>query len=141
MGASEMFQQSLQYITTIICIFTILIMSGKMGVFMSVLPVMISILLLSSLFEAFYFLPLHAKEFFSIGKISKKTEKKSGFWGTLNGIYRAILSFLLRFKWISLFLLVGLIGYGNSSVKKSLKVSTISRSLMAQNVLPLGKVI
>jgi len=68
-GASEMFPAVLTAtLTTIFAFLPLLIMSGKMGVFMSVLPVMISILLLSSLFEAFYFLPLHAKEFFSIGK-------------------------------------------------------------------------
>jgi len=54
-------------------------MSGKMGMFMQVLPVMISILLLSSLFEAFYFLPLHAKEFFSIGNI-KTMQNHEGGW-------------------------------------------------------------
>ncbi len=139
-GALEMFPAVLTAtLTTIFAFLPLLIMSGKMGVFMSVLPVMISILLLSSLFEAFYFLPLHAKEFFSIGKISKKTEKKSGFWETLNGIYRAILSFLLRFKWISLFLLVGLIGYGTVQVKKSLKFQLFPE-FDAQNVYVNGKV-
>ncbi len=139
-GASEMFPAVLTAtLTTIFAFLPLLIMSGKMGVFMSVLPVMISILLLSSLFEAFYFLPLHAKEFFSIGKISQKTEKKSGFWETLNSIYRAILSFLLRFKWISLFLLVGLIGYGTVQVKKSLKFQLFPE-FDAQNVYVNGKV-
>jgi len=43
------------------------------------LPVMISILLISSLFEAFYFMPLHAKEFFSMGK-SNQIDQKSTLW-------------------------------------------------------------
>ncbi len=139
-GASEMFPAVLTAtLTTIFAFLPLLIMSGKMGVFMSVLPVMISILLLSSLFEAFYFLPLHAKEFFSIGKISKKTEKKSGFWETLNSIYRAILSFLLKFKWISLIILVGVIGYGTVQIKKSLKFQLFPE-FDAQNVYVNGKV-
>ncbi len=81
-GASEMFPAVLTAtLTTIFAFLPLLIMSGKMGVFMSVLPVMISILLLSSLFEAFYFLPLHAKEFFSIGKISPPNRKKEWILG------------------------------------------------------------
>ncbi len=51
-GASEMFPAVLTAtLTTIFAFLPLLIMSGTMGVFMSVLPVMISILLLSSLFR------------------------------------------------------------------------------------------
>jgi len=139
-GASEMFPAVLTAtLTTIFAFLPLLIMSGKMGVFMSVLPVMISILLLSSLFEAFYFLPLHAKEFFSIGKISKKTEKKSRFWSLINGVYKKTLSFLLKYKWISLALLIFLIGYGTVQVKKSLKFQLFPE-FDVQNVYVNGKV-
>ena len=139
-GALEMFPAVLTAtLTTVFAFLPLLIMSGKMGVFMSVLPVMISILLLSSLFEAFYFLPLHAKEFFSIGKISKKIERRSSFWEFLNRIYRAILSSLLKFKWISLILLVSLIGYGTIAVKKRIKFQLFPE-FDAQNVYVNGKV-
>jgi len=73
-GAVEMFPAVLTATaTTIFAFLPLLIMSGEMGVFMRLLPIMISILLLSSLFEAFYFLPLHAKDFL---KVKVKVKKK-----------------------------------------------------------------
>ena len=96
-------------------------MSGKMGMFMQVLPVMISILLLSSLFEAFYFLPLHSKEFFSIGKVERIQKKKSWFWSITIRFYQFILKWLLRVKFLSLILLIGGIIYGTLSVAKVTK--------------------
>jgi multidrug efflux pump subunit AcrB len=121
-GAKEMFPAVLTAtLTTIFAFLPLLIMSGKMGVFMKVLPIMISILLLSSLFEAFYFLPLHAKEFFSIGKISKLQEGESPFWNSMYSIYGDILNMLLRVKWFSLFTLIGLIIFGTYSMMKITK--------------------
>jgi len=106
-GASEMFPAILTAtMTTIFAFLPLLIMTGEMGVFMKILPIMISILLLSSLFEAFYFLPLHSKEFFSLGKIEKQEHKESALWRGLKGLYLTILSALLRFKRTSLTLLV-----------------------------------
>ncbi len=105
-GAVEMFPAVLTAtLTTVFAFLPLLIMSGKMGMFMQVLPVMISILLLSSLFEAFYFLPLHAKEFFSIGKV-KEVDEEGGFWKRFIQNYRDFLKKLLMKKWRSLTLLV-----------------------------------
>ena len=121
-GSVEMFPAVLaSTLTTIFAFLPLLIMSGKMGIFMRVLPVMITILLLSSLFEAFYFLPLHAKEFFSIGKIHKIHRRKNPFWEVMYSLYGKILASLLRFKWISLFILVGAIIYGTISMLKVTK--------------------
>ncbi|HHH51768.1 MAG TPA: efflux RND transporter permease subunit [Campylobacterales bacterium] len=121
-GSVEMFPAVLTAtLTTVFAFLPLLIMSGKMGVFMKVLPVMISILLLSSLFEAFYFLPLHAKEFFSMGKIHKIQEGENSFWGVMYSIYRKILGTLLKQKWLSLFILVASIIYGTISMAKITK--------------------
>jgi len=121
-GSVEMFPAVLtSTLTTVFAFLPLLLMSGKMGVFMKVLPVMISILLLSSLFEAFYFLPLHAKEFFSIGKIEKIKEGENSFWGVMYSIYGKILGTLLRVKWLSLFLLVGSIIWGTMAMAKITK--------------------
>ncbi len=114
-GALEMFPAVLTAtLTTVFAFLPLLIMSGKMGMFMQVLPVMISILLLSSLFEAFYFLPLHAKEFFSMGRV-KQIEEAHGFWSTFIAKYKNFLYQLLKRKWLSLlslvlFIIVGTIG-------------------------------
>ena len=108
-GAVEMFPAVLTATaTTVFAFLPLLIMSGKLGIFMKILPVMITVLLLSSLFEAFYFLPLHAKELFSIGKVTKE-HKVSGFWSGLYGLYRKVLYTLLDWKELSTLLLVTLI--------------------------------
>ena len=107
-GATEMFPAVLTATaTTIFAFLPLLIMSGEVGVFMRMLPIMISILLVSSLFEAFYFLPLHAKDFL---KVKKKTKKNESLWFVLNGIYAKILNFLIRYKKsvLALFLVVTL---------------------------------
>ena len=109
-GAVEMFPAILTAtLTTVFAFLPLLIMSGKMGMFMQVLPIMISILLISSLFEAFYFLPLHAKEFFSVGKVENIDAKESSFWNALSRSYKSILGYLLKIKGRALFILVALI--------------------------------
>jgi multidrug efflux pump subunit AcrB len=114
-GAAEMFPAVLTAtLTTVFAFLPLLIMSGKMGMFMQVLPVMISILLLSSLFEAFYFLPLHAKEFFSMGNV-KKIDEESGYWKRIIHRYKVFLKSLLVQKkrslfWLVLFIFVATIG-------------------------------
>jgi multidrug efflux pump subunit AcrB len=103
-GAVEMFPAVMTAtLTTVFSFLPLLIMSGEMGMFMRVLPVMITILLLSSLFEAFYFLPLHAKEFYSMGTIRQhQSDGKSDFWTWFDMVYEKILGFLLSVKKLSL---------------------------------------
>lgn len=105
-GSVEMFPAVLTAtLTTVFAFLPLLILSGEMGMFMKVLPVMISILLISSLFEAFYFLPLHSKEFFSM-KDTKSAHDRSEFWQKLDVKYEALLSKFLKKKKRSLFVLV-----------------------------------
>ncbi len=99
-GASEMFPAVLTATaTTIFAFLPLLIMSGEMGVFMKILPIMITILLISSLFEAFFFLPLHAKE---ILKKEKKSSKSERFWIWAKSFYAKVLDFILGHKKIFL---------------------------------------
>ncbi|HIP19267.1 MAG TPA: efflux RND transporter permease subunit [Sulfurovum sp.] len=105
-GAMEMFPAVLTAtLTTVFAFLPLLILSGEMGIFMKVLPVMISILLVSSLFEAFYFLPLHSKELFSM-KDTKADHDRSGFWLKMDIWYEKVLGVVLKRKKRSLFLLV-----------------------------------
>ncbi|SHO80185.1 RND multidrug efflux transporter; Acriflavin resistance protein [hydrothermal vent metagenome] len=108
-GAVEMFPAVLTAtLTTVFAFLPLLIMSGEMGMFMKVLPVMISILLLSSLFEAFFFLPLHSKELYTIN--AKEHHKElTPFWNINIKIYKAIISFLFNHKIKSLILMVAII--------------------------------
>jgi len=121
-GAAEMFPAIVTAtLTTVFAFLPLLIMSGKMGMFMQVLPVMISILLLSSLFEAFYFLPLHSKEFYSIGTITHIHDGESSFWEKTIALYQRLLRVLLRYKKTSLFLMVVGILWGTVAMTKVIK--------------------
>ena len=108
-------------LTTVFAFLPLLIMTGKMGMFMKILPIMIAILLISSLFEAFYFLPLHAKELLSIGKIENIQKEENKFWKGLNSFYKAILGKLLSIKGFSLLILVVSIIAATIAMKKITK--------------------
>jgi len=138
-GAAEMFPAVLTAtLTTVFAFLPLLIMSGKLGVFMQVLPVMITVLLLSSLFEAFYFLPLHAKEFFSMGK-RKEIKEKQGFWRGWIAWYRSFLHRLLMHKWRSLALITLFIVIGTVAIAKITKFQLFPE-FDAQQVYMSGKV-
>jgi len=103
-GALEMYPAVLTATaTTIFAFLPILLMTGETGVFMRVLPIMISVLLLSSLLEAFFFLPLHAKHLLKTNKQQKGSEK---FWEKNKQIYKTILGVFLKWKYISFSALV-----------------------------------
>ncbi|MRI58510.1 MAG: AcrB/AcrD/AcrF family protein [Epsilonproteobacteria bacterium] len=103
-GALEMFPAVLTATaTTIFAFLPLIIISGEMGAFIKILPIIISILLLSSLFEAFYFLPLHAKD---ILKVSPK-KRRSHFWQRVGDLYERILWVILRRKHLFAPLLIG----------------------------------
>ena len=138
-GAAEMFPAVLTAtLTTVFAFLPLLIMSGKLGVFMQVLPVMITVLLLSSLFEAFYFLPLHAKEFFSMGK-RKEIKEEQGFWRGWIAWYRRFLHRLLMHKWRSLALITLFIVVGTVGIAKITKFQLFPE-FDAQQVYMSGKV-
>ena len=118
-GAIEMYPAVLTATaTTIFAFLPILMMTGEIGVFMRILPIMISVLLLSSLIEAFFFLPLHAKHTF---KVNKEDKKSDTFWDKNKQIYKVILDFVLRWKYIAIILLVGFIITATFSLLKILK--------------------
>ncbi|KIM12977.1 MAG: acriflavin resistance protein [Sulfurovum sp. FS08-3] len=101
-GAVEMFPAVLTAtLTTVFAFLPLLIMSGEMGVFMKVLPVMISIMLLSSLFEAFFFLPLHSKELYSFNA-KEHHQEITPFWDFNIRLYKTLLGYLLNHKRIAL---------------------------------------
>jgi len=117
-GAVEMYPAVLTATaTTIFAFLPILMMTGETGKFMQILPVMISILLLSSLFEAFFFLPLHSKELLKYNPKQKSSHK---FWDSNKKIYKSILSFLVKGKYITLILLIlSIIGASAFFLKKT----------------------
>ncbi|WP_122892910.1 efflux RND transporter permease subunit [Arcobacter peruensis] len=106
-GALEMFPAVLTATaTTIFAFLPILLMTGEVGKFMQILPVMITILLISSLVEAFFFLPLHAQE---ILKVSKGERKSHKVWDFNYKLYGNILEFLLKWKYIAIIIMIATI--------------------------------
>ena len=103
-GALEMFPAVLTATaTTIFAFLPILLMTGEVGKFMQILPIMITILLISSLVEAFFFLPLHAQE---ILKVSHGERKSHKVWDFNYKLYGNILEFLLKGKYIAIILMI-----------------------------------
>ena len=103
-GASEMFPAVLTAtLTTVFAFLPMLLMTGEMGMFIKIIPIMITVLLLSSLFEAFYFLPLHAHDFL---KVSKEESFTKRFWERMYNRYNRVLHFAFRRKVTSLLVIV-----------------------------------
>lgn len=103
-GTIEMFPAVLAAtLTTVFAFIPLLMMTGEMGTFIRILPIMISVLLISSLFEAFYFLPLHAKDFL---RVRKDDHVSHDMWNKLYGAYERALHFLLKKKKRSLVIMV-----------------------------------
>ncbi|MBD3824852.1 MAG: efflux RND transporter permease subunit, partial [Epsilonproteobacteria bacterium] len=106
-GAVEMFPAVLTAtLTTVFAFLPMLLLSGDMGTFIKIIPIMISVLLLSSLFEAFFFLPLHAHDFL---RVTHEESYTRGIWNTLFSWHNRTLHFLFRRKNLSLFVIVAVI--------------------------------
>ncbi len=106
-GATEMFPAVLAAtLTTVFAFLPLLMVTGEMGAFIKVLPIMISILLLSSLFEAFYFLPLHAHDFLKLRREDHMTHE---IWSHLYRWYDGTLHRLFRCKKTALAVMVTVI--------------------------------
>ncbi len=103
-GAMEMFPAVVTAtLTTVFAFLPMLLMTGEMGMFIQIIPVMITVLLLSSLFEAFYFLPLHAKDFLKVSKEGSFTKR---FWTRMYMRYDRLLHLLFKRRYLSLGVLV-----------------------------------
>ena len=103
-GATEMFPAVLAAtLTTIFAFLPMLLLSGEMGTFMKIIPIMITVLLLSSLFEAFYLLPLHAHDFL---RVSHHDSMSKNIWNKLWSWHLWILHFVFKRKYLSLFVIV-----------------------------------
>ena len=97
-GAKEVFWPVIaSSMTTIFAFLPLLMIKGEIGIFMKIIPIMISVLILSSVMEAFIFLPLHSKEI-----LKPEEGAKEKLWEKVNFYYENVLTFRVRFKWFSL---------------------------------------
>ena len=118
-GATEMFPAVLTAtLTTVFAFLPMLLLSGQMGMFIKIIPIMITVLLLSSLFEAFYFLPLHSYEFL---KVSEDTSFTKRLWTSMKNTHDKVLHFVFKKRWVSLLLIVGSILFATFIMAKNTK--------------------
>jgi len=107
-GAEEVFWPVVaSALTTILAFLPMLLIKGEIGVFIKILPVMITILIISSLFEAFMFLPLHSKEVLKI----YKHDKKELFWEKFQTFYRKVLSLFFKYKFLVLLFFLAVVPF------------------------------
>lgn len=91
-GAKEMIAPVLvAAFTTIFAFLPMLLISGELGILMKLIPIVISVLIFSSLVESFIFLPLHAKH------ILRRKEKMLD-WTPAYDLYERILHKIIHSK-------------------------------------------
>jgi len=91
-GAKEMIAPvTIAGLTTVFAFLPMLLLSGEMRMMMELVPIVISILILSSLIESFLFLPLHAKH-------TLKRKDKMLDWTKLYNAYETLLHKVIHYK-------------------------------------------
>jgi multidrug efflux pump len=119
-GTSEIMWPIISAIATTICAFIpLLLISGMIGKFLSLMPVIVAITLAASLIEALIVLPVHLYEMKNMYNEEKKPSRK-WFEGIL-GKYTKMLNFSLRFRYFSI-LCVILVFISAVYVAKNLRV-------------------
>lgn len=91
-------------LTTVIAFLPLATLSGGLGAFLQIIPLMVIVLVISSFVESFVFLPLH---YLTFGDMLEKPNKfRDAFWKKSNFLYQKILHFLFNRKKLWLFLFV-----------------------------------
>jgi CzcA family heavy metal efflux pump len=106
LGTKEVVRPILSSIGTNIAAFLpLILLPGIMGKFMRIIPMVFSLALLASIFEAFFLLPSHYADWTKKSKTHTKGEKK--FFKVLRNYYTKILIKVLRFRyWVTTGLVV-----------------------------------
>jgi HAE1 family hydrophobic/amphiphilic exporter-1 len=122
MGAKEVFLPILLATLTTVAAFSPLFMlSGTMGEFMKLIPIVVIAVLVGSLLESFFFLPLHAKSLL-------KQKSKSRDWSKVMKLYEKVLHFLIKYKKTFLFMFFILVPLLTFMAIKSSKFTFFPRS-------------
>ncbi len=101
-------------LTTIFAFLPMLVMSNEMGEFIKVIPISISVLIVSSVLESFIFLPLHSKHVL-------KAHEKEISWQPFIKLYEMTIRLFIYFKKTSIvlfYVLVPLVIYVSIEVSK-----------------------
>lgn len=94
-------------LTTVAAFLPLTMLSGNLGIFIKIIPLIVIILIVSSFIESILFLPLHYKEL-SLGFIKeKKPDYRELMWSKISYIYRSSLSFLIKKRYLWGLFIVG----------------------------------
>ncbi|MDQ1263299.1 MAG: hypothetical protein QG559_300 [Campylobacterota bacterium] len=114
-GVKEMMLPvTLATVTTVVAFLPIFMMHGEIALFIALVPIAVIIILLASLLESFFFLPLHAQEFL-------KKNSRTLSWEPFQNLYGRTIVFFLKYKKISLFLFLIFIPIATFYTAKSMK--------------------
>ncbi len=119
-GTSEIMWPIISAIATTICAFMpLLLISGIIGKFLELMPVIVVLTLTASLIEALIVLPVHLYEMKKLYREDKKPERK--WFGFMLDKYRKLLNFALNYRYISI-LCVILLFISSIYVAKNLRI-------------------
>ncbi|WP_072681312.1 efflux RND transporter permease subunit [Arcobacter sp. LA11] len=144
-------------LTTVIAFLPLLFISGGLGVFVKIIPLMVVVLIVSSFIESFVFLPSHYKLIVS-DKSKYKINYKDKMWDTLGNLYKKMLLFCIKYKYIFVvFFIVLILFISFLFIKKSKfilfpefdamsinitgKVANNSMSYTSKKIKPLEKIL
>ena len=114
-GVKEMvLPVTLATVTTVAAFLPIFMMQGEIALFILLIPITVVIILIASLIESFFFLPLHAQEF-----LRKSNNLIS--WVPLQKFYVRLILHFLHFKKTSLLLFLILIPLATFYIAQSMK--------------------
>ena len=91
-------------LTTIVAFLPLLAIKGKMGMFIYVFPIIVSVALAASLFEALFLLPQHLTH--NNEAKDKIKVKKSNWFDPVMNLYKTVLKKILTFRYLVLFLFI-----------------------------------
>jgi multidrug efflux pump subunit AcrB len=114
-GTKEMMLPvTLATITTVVAFLPIFMMQGEIALFILLIPITVIIILMGSLIESFFFLPLHAQEF-----LRKSNNLIS--WVPFQNLYERVILRFLHHKELSLLLFIVLIPLATFYTANSMK--------------------
>ncbi len=115
LGVKEMMLPvTLATVSTVAAFLPMFMLGGEIALFLILIPIVVIMILLGSLLESFFFLPLHASEFL---------KKSNNFvdWKPFQNLYEKVLSFFIEYKKTFVVLFIVLIPIGTVLTAQSMK--------------------
>ncbi len=120
-GADEVITPvTMASLTTIFTFLPLLFISGRMGQLIQLIPISVTILVIVSYIESFFFLPIHASH-------TLKKNEKTRDWSFINSLYIKLLEFLINYKKTFLFIFIILVPILTISAIKTSKFQMMPR--------------